>query len=73
MHMKRDEMPAVDAALAAEIDHLAEDLLDAADAIERLTRKYSEDVQTILKLQAENVRALARPRDSGDDVVILEE
>jgi hypothetical protein len=46
-------------ALASEIDHLGEDLLDAADAIDRLTRKYAEDVQKILKLQADKIKALA--------------
>ncbi|MET0545280.1 MAG: hypothetical protein ABWZ40_03125 [Caulobacterales bacterium] len=59
--MDNKQRPLIDRdAIAVEIDHLAEDLLDAADAIERLTRKYSEDVQTILKLQAENIKSLAR-------------
>ncbi len=63
-------------ALALEIDHLAEDLLDAAATIERLTRKYSEDVQKILRAQAESIKALAIEQglpgkdDKGDTIII---
>jgi hypothetical protein len=48
---------------AIEADHLAEDLLDAAAAIDRLASKFAKDVQEILQQQADNIKAYAKARE----------
>jgi hypothetical protein len=53
--------------VAAEIDHLAEDLLDTASSIERLTRKFSEDMQALLQRQAQDIKAYAEACERGDE------
>ena len=45
--------------VAIEIDHIAEDLLDAASEIDRLTSKFSQDLQAILQRQADSIKAYA--------------
>jgi|GEM_PF-2088602 len=43
--------------VAIEIDHIAADLLDAASEIDRLTSKFSQDLQAILQRQAGSIKA----------------